>query len=163
MEFATCDLYDRFEGVARVPNLLFQDFGARRRFFGQITTVKCYEDNSRVKELCSKPGNGQVLVVDGGGSTRCALLGDLIAKAAVKNAWAGVVVYGCIRDRNALASMDIGVKALGSVPAKSVRRGEGQVDLPLEFGGIRWVSGDMLFADEDGILLLDAQTAEGII
>jgi regulator of ribonuclease activity A len=109
MEFTTCDLYDKFEGVARVPKVFFQDFGARKRFYGQIATVKCYEDNSRVKELCSKPGNGRVLVVDGGGSIRCALLGDLIAKAAVENAWAG---------------------------------------------------GDALFADEDGILLLDAQTAE---
>jgi regulator of ribonuclease activity A len=159
MEFTTCDLYDKFEGVARVPKLLFKDFGARKRFCGEIATVKCYEDNSRVKELCSKPGNGRVLIVDGGGSIRCALLGDLIAKAAVQNAWAGVVVYGCIRDRNALASMDIGIKALGSVPAKSVRRGEGQVDVPLDFGGICWASGDVLFADEDGILLLDAQTA----
>jgi regulator of ribonuclease activity A len=163
MEFTTCDLYDKFEAVARVPRLFLQDFGGRKRFYGPIAVVKCYEDNSRVKELCSKPGHGRVLVVDGGGSPRCALLGDLIAKAAVQNAWAGVVVYGCIRDRSALASMHIGIKALGSVPAKSVRRGEGQVDVPLDFGGIRWASGDVLFADEDGILLLDAQTAEGLI
>jgi regulator of ribonuclease activity A len=157
--FSTCDLYDRFESLARVPRILLPSFGGRPAFHGPIVTVRCREDNSKVKELCSTEGKSRVLVVDGAGSLACALLGDLIGAAAVKHGWAGIVVHGCVRDRAALAQLDIGIRALGTVPAKSVRKGAGEVDVPLEFAGVRWSPGDHLFADEDGLLLLDAVSA----
>lgn len=112
MATSTCDLSDRFADEARVLPPMFRDFGGRRRFTGAAITVKCFEDNSRVKELLGTAGHGRVLVVDGGGSTRCALLGDMIGKDAVDNGWEGVVVYGSVRDAALLATLNLGVKAL---------------------------------------------------
>lgn len=152
---STCDLYDRFEATARVADPVFRDFGKRHRFSGEIVTVKCFEDNSRVKELLGKPGKGKVLVVDGGGSLRAALMGDLIAKSAVDNGWEGVVIHGCVRDAAVLASLDLGIKALAAIPRKTVRNGEGQTDLAVTIAGIRVTPGDRLFADADGVLVLD--------
>jgi regulator of ribonuclease activity A len=154
----TSDLFDRFEQIARVPLLRLCRFGLHRKFAGQAVTVKCYEDNSRVRELCDSPGNQQVLVIDGGGSLRCALVGDVIARKAAQNGWVGLIVYGCIRDSEEINSLPIGVHALGTVPRKSVRRGQGIVAVELEFGGIVWRPGDRIFADADGVLVLDATT-----
>jgi regulator of ribonuclease activity A len=162
MSWNTCDLYDDFEGEAQVPDVVLSDFGGVTAFSGPITTVKAFEDNSRLKELSATPGEGRVMVVDGGGSLRCALLGDMIGADLVKNGWAGVVIYGCIRDVEALEGLDLGVKALASTPRKSVRRGEGQIDLPLTFGGVTWRAGDVLFADADGILVLSPELAAGV-
>jgi len=134
---------------------LFQDFGGRPRFSGVIVTVRCFEDNSRVKEVLATDGRGKVLVVDGGGSQRCALMGDLIAKTAVDKGWEGVVIYGCIRDRVALRDLSLGIKALAAIPRKSERRGEGQVQLPIEIAGVACRPGDRLVADEDGVIILD--------
>lgn len=162
MAESTCDLYDRFEGTAHVADAVFRDFGARRRFQGAAVTVKCFEDNSRVKELLATPGQGKVLVVDGGGSLRAALMGDLIAQSAVKNGWEGVVIHGAVRDCAVLATLDLGVKALGAIPRKTVRNGEGQTGLTVSFAGLRVAPGDLVFADEDGILVLDpAEFGEG--
>jgi len=155
MHKTTCDLYDEFGDKARVASPIFQDFGGRKSFTGVVTTIKCFEDNSRLKELVATPGRGKVLVVDGGGSKRCALMGDMIAKEAIANEWEGVVIYGCIRDKSILATLDIGVKAIGAIPRKSMKRQEGQVDIPIALGDINCRSGDVLFADEDGILILD--------
>jgi regulator of ribonuclease activity A len=152
---STCDLYDSFGERARVLPPLFQDFGGRPHFAGEIVTVRCFEDNSRVKEVLGTPGHGKVLVVDGGGSQRCALMGDLIAQSAVDNGWEGVLIYGCIRDRAVLRGLALGIKALASIPRKSERKGEGQIQLPIEIAGIACRPGDRLVADEDGVLILD--------
>ncbi|TWA86172.1 regulator of ribonuclease activity A [Azospirillum brasilense] len=154
---STCDLYDRFERTARVADPVFRDFGRRCKFSGVAVTVKCFEDNSRVKETLGTPGRGKVLVVDGGGGLRAALMGDLIAKDAVKNGWEGVVIHGCVRDAAVLATLDLGIKALAAIPRKTVRYGEGQKDLPVTLAGIRITPGDLVFADEDGVLVLTAE------
>ncbi|MGQ9369417.1 ribonuclease E activity regulator RraA [Azospirillum sp. ST 5-10] len=152
---STCDLYDRFGEAARVAEPVFRDFGARLRFAGTAVTVKCFEDNSRVKEILASPGAGKVLVVDGGGSLRCALMGDLIAKDAVAKGWEGVVIHGCVRDAAVLAGLDLGIKALAAIPRKTDRRGEGQTGLAVTVAGIRVAPGDLVFADADGVLVLD--------
>jgi regulator of ribonuclease activity A len=154
MAQTTSDLYDQFGEQLRVLPPVFQDFGGRARFSGEVVTVHCFEDNSRIKELLSTPGAGKVLLVDGGGSLRCALLGDLIAGAGVSNGWEGVVIHGCVRDRVALKALDLGVRALGATPRKSVRRGEGQTQIAVDIGGVPCNPGDRLIADEDGIVLL---------
>ena len=155
MTNSTCDLYDSLGTRARVLPPLFQDFGGRPQFSGVVVTVRCFEDNSRVKEVLATAGHGKVLVVDGGGSLRCALMGDVIAKSAVDNGWEGVLIYGCIRDRVALRDLALGVKALGAIPRKSERRGEGQIQLPIEIAGVACRPDDRLVADEDGVIILD--------
>jgi regulator of ribonuclease activity A len=159
MDFSTADLYDQHEDALGVCAPLFRDFGGRRRFSGPATTIKCFEDNSRVKEALAEPGaNGgqgapRVLVVDAGASMRCAMLGDLIAASAVKNGWAGVIIDGCVRDTEALAAMDLGIKARGAIPRKSTRRGEGQRDLPVVIGGVAIAPGNWVYCDGDGIVV----------
>ncbi len=158
----TCDLFDRFKDAARFVLPGFRDFGGVKRFSGPVVTVKCFEDNSRVKELLATPGAGKVLVVDGAGSLRCALMGDLIAASAVRNGWAGVVIWGCVRDVAELATLDLGIKALAAIPRASTRRDQGLVDVPLELPGAAVDPGDILFADEDGIVLLTGEQAAGL-
>jgi len=162
--FVTCDLLDANpESQVCLPNIegkSFHTFGGKDRFCGEIVTVKCFEDNSYVKSLLNsngkdKDGNGKVLVVDGGGSMRCALLGDMIAQAAVDNGWAGVIVYGCVRDVDDMAKMDIGVIALGCIPRKSTRRDEGQTDIEISFGDLTLNSGMFVYADNNGIIASD--------
>ncbi len=162
MFFVTCDLLDAHPDCqVCMPNIegkRFFGYGGHACFGGEVVSVKCFEDNSRVKELLAtsgkdEQGNGKVLVVDGGGSMRCALLGDMIAQSAVQNGWAGVIVYGCVRDVDELATMPIGVQALGSTPRKSNRQGIGQVDIAIEFGGIRVHSGMFIYADNNGIIV----------
>lgn len=153
MDFVTCDLCDDNEGkVAVVAGLQWQSYGGRDRFCGEAVTVKCFEDNSRVKEELANPGAGKVLVVDGGGSLRNALIGDMIAENAVKNGWEGVVIHGACRDVDELAKLDIGVVTLGCVPIKSVRRGEGQLNIPISFGGVTLSPGDHIYVDNNGII-----------
>ena len=154
MSFATCDLYDEHGDAARVIGWPFRDFGGLTRFAGEVETVKCFEDNSRIKELASNPGRGRVLVVDGGGSRRAALLGDMIATQAIASGWAGFVIYGSVRDSAVLRTLDIGIKALATTPRKSIRLGDGTAGLPLEIVGVEVRPGDRLYADEDGILIL---------
>jgi regulator of ribonuclease activity A len=120
------------------------------RFAGPVRTVKCVDDNSKVRATLETSGNGAVLVVDGGGSMRCALLGDQLATLAIENGWAGVVVNGCIRDSEVIDGMPIGIKALATCPRKSAKRGRGDVDVPLQFAGIVVRPGDTLCADADG-------------
>ena len=148
-----CDTYP--EHVQVVIGLHWRSYGARVAFGGPVATVKCHEDNSRVKELVNQPGQGRVLLVDGGGSLRHALIGDLLAAKARDNGWAGVVIHGACRDVEVLAEMEIGVFALGSVPIKSVRRGEGQVDVPVSFGGVSVHPGDYIYADANGVIVAD--------
>jgi regulator of ribonuclease activity A len=127
-------------------------FGGVRRFSGRAVTLRAFEDNSLIRELVRTPGERRVLVVDGGGSRRCALLGDLLAQAAVDHGWAGVVIAGCIRDSVALASMPLGVMAIGIQPRRSDKHRQGVRDVPLEILGARVVPGDHVYADEDGIV-----------
>ena len=154
MAFQTTDLSDRLGDAARVADPVFRDFGGARAFAGAVATVKVFEDNVLVKAALSEPGRGRVLVVDGGGSLRCALLGDLVAGLAVDNGWSGVVVFGCVRDTETLARLPLGVKALAPHPSRSVKRGEGQRDLEVRFAGIVFRPGDFLVADADGVVVL---------
>jgi regulator of ribonuclease activity A len=153
MDFATTDLSDEFGDELQVCAPLFRDFGGRVRFAGPIATIKCFEDNSLVRELTAEPGDGRVLVVDAGGSMRRAVLGDVLAKQAFDNGWAGFVIYGCIRDSAAIAQMQLGVKALGTMPLKTDKRGEGQRDITVRFADATFAPNAWLYADEDGILV----------
>lgn len=150
---STADLCDQFESELRICAPMFRSYGGRTSFGGRITTLKLFEDNGLVRKALEAQGDGRVLVVDGGGSMRRALVGDQIAALAVKNGWAGIVVYGCIRDSAAIGDMDIGLFALGTHPLKTVKRNEGQVDLSVAFGGIDFVPGHHLYADGDGVIV----------
>ena len=156
MIFQTTDLCDANEGKVRVVAPMFRSFGGKARFAGPISTLKVFEDNSLVRSALETAGAGRVLVVDGGGSMRCAMVGDQLAALGVKNGWAGIVVYGCIRDSGPIAGMDIGVFALGTHPQKSVKKGAGDQDIPVTFGGVTFVPGHWLYADEDGVIVADA-------
>lgn len=153
----TADLCDAHGDRVRVVEPMFRDFGAVRVFEGSIATVKCHEDNSLVRAALEEPGNGRVLVVDGGGSKRCALVGDQLAVLGVKNGWAGVIVYGCIRDSAAIGALPLGVRALDTNPRKSVKKGAGDRDIPITFGGVTFVPGQYVYADEDGIIVADTK------
>lgn len=154
MTFSTCDLFDQHEAVAQTLGSPLRDFGGRTSFSGVAVTVRCFEDNSLVKQLAGTPGAGKVMVVDGGGSLHCALMGDMIAKDAVANGWEGVVINGAVRDVAVLATLPLGIKALGATPRKSVRRGAGNQGVPLTFADARITLGDRIFVDSDGIITL---------
>jgi regulator of ribonuclease activity A len=154
MDFKTADLLDDNEDKAlQVVQPGFHNFGGRNKFSGEIVTIKIHEDNSLVRELVAIDGKGKVLVVDGGGSTRCALLGDMLAEKAVKNGWNGIIVYGLIRDSVDIGKMDIGVKALGTLPLKSVKRGFGVKGEPVHFHDVTFTPGQYVYSDEDGIIV----------
>lgn len=148
----TADLCDAHPTV-QIVDPIFASFGRRRCFSGPMETVKVYEDNVLVRQRLETAGEGKVLVVDGGGSRRCALMGDKLAGFAVANGWAGVVIWGYIRDSAEIEAMDIGVRALGTMPRKSRKGGVGEVGVPLQFAGVRFTPGEYLYADEDGIIL----------
>jgi len=150
---STPDLCDAHENVVAVLEPIFVNYGGRDAFGGEIVTVKCFEDNSLVKEQLATAGNGRVLVVDGGGSLRRALLGDMIAESAVKNGWSGVVIYGAIRDVDVVASLDLGVQALGAIPLKTEKRGIGDFNVPVRFAGVDICPGNYLYADNNGIII----------
>jgi regulator of ribonuclease activity A len=159
-DFATCDLCDAHKndtsGAFRVLPPGFHGYGGVARFTGPVSTVKCFEDNSLVKAALDEPGQGRVLVVDGGGSLRRALVGGNLAAAAAKNGWAGIVVDGCVRDAAELAASKVGIRALGLMPLPTEKRGEGQRDVAVQVQGV-WVRpGDRLWADEDGIVVAAA-------
>ncbi|WP_375055454.1 putative 4-hydroxy-4-methyl-2-oxoglutarate aldolase [Zobellella sp. DQSA1] len=147
------DLCDEHADKVRVLEPCFRDFGGEQIFWGQVVTVRCYEDNSRVRELVATPGTGKVLVVDGGAMVRRALLGDLLAAKAVENGWEGIVINGAIRDAGAIGAMALGVKALATCPIKTEKRGLGDVDVPVTFAGVTLYPGDYLYADINGILV----------
>lgn len=153
MDIHTADLCDAFEAKVQVVSPMFRSYGGRAAFGGEIATLKLFEDNSLVRRALESPGDGKVLVVDGGASMRCALVGDQIAELAVRNGWAGIVVYGCIRDTKAISAMDVGVLALGTHPRKTVKRNVGEENLPVTFGGVTFTPGHFLYADEDGVIV----------
>jgi regulator of ribonuclease activity A len=154
----TCDLCDAHktdsDGRFRVLPPVFRSFGAKQRFAGVVSTVKCFEDNTLIKEAVDSPGLGRVLVVDGGGSLRRALLGGNLGAAAAKNGWAGVVIDGAVRDVDELAACDTGIRALAPMPMPPLKRSEGQRDVPVQVQGV-WVRpGEWLVADADGIVVM---------
>jgi regulator of ribonuclease activity A len=149
----TADLYDEHGEALASLAVQLRDFGGVRAFSGPVRTVRCYEDNGLVKAVTLTPGDGAVLVVDGGGSLRSALMGDLIAAAAVENGWAGAIIHGAIRDSVALGGLRLGVKALGTNPRKSSKTGAGVLDEAVEIGGVVFRPGAMVHADEDGVLV----------
>ena len=149
----TSDLFDEHPGAASCATQLRQ-FGGVRSFSGEVATVRCFEDNVLLRAQVSQPGHGCVLVVDGGGSFACALLGDNIAELAVSNGWSGIVVNGCVRDVGALAELPIGIKALGTNPKPSGKAGTGEVDVPVTFGSAEFTPGAMLHADDDGVIVI---------
>lgn len=158
MTWTTPDLSDQFAD-ARIAVEHWRHYGGRQHFSGPAVTVHCVADNSRVRELANTPGHGRVLVVDGGGDRQHALLGDLIAAAALANGWSGFLINGCVRDVPALAAMDLGVAALGACPRKTDKRGAGQVDVEIGLGGVRIAPGDVVYVDASGVLVLDAAQA----
>jgi regulator of ribonuclease activity A len=150
----TADLVDQYGTELRVCEIQFRQFGGCRAFTGPVRTVSCHEDNGLLRELVRAPGSGCVLVVDGGGSLRAALVGDMLAGAALTNGWAGLILHGAVRDSVALAGLDLGLKAMGTNPRPGGKTGAGAVDVPVSFGGVTFHPGDVLHADDDGIVLL---------
>ncbi|MDF2643187.1 MAG: ribonuclease regulator protein RraA [Pseudomonas sp.] len=153
MHYLTPDLCDAYPELVQAVEPMFSNFGGRDSFGGQIVTIKCHEDNSLVKEQVALDGHGKVLVVDGGGSLRCALLGDLLAEQAAKNGWEGLLIYGCIRDVDVVAQTDLGVQALASHPKKTEKRGIGDLNVAVTFGGVTFKPGEYLYADNNGVII----------
>ena len=152
-QYVTPDLCDEYPDLVQVVEPMFSNFGGRSSFGGEIVTVKCFEDNSKVKELVGTPGQGKVMVVDGGASMRKALLGDMLAEKAVKNGWEGLIIYGCIRDVDAIMELELGVQALGTVPLKTDKRDIGDVNVVVKFGGVEFIPGQYVYADNNGVIV----------
>lgn len=158
MATLTGDVMDQRENAASCE-LQFRLYGRRRAVEGRIRTILCLEDNALVKATLATPSAGEILVIDGGGSLRTALIGDMIASSGIANVWAGVIVHGAIRDSEVINTLDFHVKSLGTNPRKSAKHGIGECDVPVFFGGIRFVPGEYLYSDEDGIVVVpDAVT-----
>jgi regulator of ribonuclease activity A len=149
----TADLCDRFENELQVAEEFFGDYGGRTTFGGKIETIRAFEDNSLVRAAVAEPGEGRVLVIDGGGSTRRAMLGGNLAQKAFENGWSGVIVNGCIRDSEEIGELDLGVKALGTNPLKTEKKGVGERNVAVRFAGVTFTPGHYVYADEDGIVV----------
>ena len=157
MSEATADIHDQFGDGAQVALPMFRDYGRKTKFSGPISTLKVHEDNALVRSALEEPGEGRVLVVDGGGSLNCARVGDMLAGIALENTWQGIIVYGCIRDSAMILGMDIGIKALNTNPRKSVKNGIGDRDIPVEFASVKFAPGAYVYADEEGVLVANAK------
>jgi regulator of ribonuclease activity A len=151
---STSDLYDKHGEDIASCDTQFRQFGGRTRFQGTIVTLRSHEDNAILKALITEPGQGKVAVVDGGGSTHCAMLGDNMALTALTNGWEGLIIHGAVRDATALVSLDIGIKAIGTNPRRSFKHGTGTRDIPVSFGGAVFIPGAHVVSDEDGIVVL---------
>lgn len=150
---STPDLCDLHDDKVRVLDPIFKNYGGRSSFSGQAVTIKCFEDNSVVKKLVDEPGLGRVIVMDGGGSLRRAILGDMLAANAAKNGWSGLVIFGCIRDCDEIAKIDLGVQAINTHPMKTEKRGLGDLNKVVVFAGQTITPGDWVYADNNGILI----------
>jgi regulator of ribonuclease activity A len=153
-EWGTADIVDEIGEGVRSCDIQFRQFGGLRRFAGRVRTIRCHEDNALIKRVLSEPGDGQVLVVDGGASLRTALVGDVIAGLGVRAGWAGLVLNGAVRDVIALGDLPLGIKALGTNPRKSGKAGSGEVDVTVTFGSVTFAPADILFSDADGIVVV---------
>ena len=149
----TPDLCDEYPDLVQVLTPMLQNFGGIESFGGEIVTVKCHEDNSIVKEQVGQPGHGKVMVVDGGGSMRNALLGDMLAEKAAENGWEGLVIYGCIRDVDVIRKTQLGGQAISTNPRKTEKRGIGDLNIPVAFGGVTFHPGEYVYADNNGIIV----------
>ncbi len=154
MKIILPDLCDQYPDV-EVLDLIFNNYGGKQAFGGEVVTVKCFEDNSKVKELVATNGTGKVMVVDGGGSMRAALLGDMLAEKALSNGWQGLIVYGCIRDIDIIRTLDLGVQALNIHPRKTDKRGLGDINVSVTFAGVTIKPKQYVYADNNGIILSD--------
>ena len=150
---STADLWDERGDTLNSVALQFRNFGGHSQFSGPIRTVRCFQDNALLKSVLSSPGNGSVLVIDGKGSLNSALVGDIIAQLAVDNGWGGIIVHGAIRDSVAIARLPLGVKALGTNPAKSTKTGAGEMDVPVDIAGVTFRPGKSVWCDDDGIVI----------
>jgi len=159
MAKSTCDLCDEHESLVAVLELPFNSYGGAARCSGQIETIKCHEDNSRVREWVERDGRGKVLVIDGGGSLRRSLVGDLLAGKALARGWRGIIVNGAVRDLEALEVLPIAVFARGSVPMRTDKKGAGEAGVVLHFAGVRFTPGAFVYADRNGIVLAPAALA----
>ena len=153
MSILTADLYDHFDDELALCELVFRDFGGVANFSGPIATARVLEDNTKVREHLEKPGRGRVLVVDGQGSMRRALCGDNVAAMGAKNGWAGLIFNGAIRDAVAMKGIGLGLKALGTSPRRPLKIGEGEIEVPLTFGGVTFRPGEWVYANIDGVVL----------
>lgn len=151
------DLCDQHGDALQVADPLFHDFGGKPLFYGQAVTLSCYEDNSLVRELVNRPGQGRVMVIDGGGSLRRALLGDQLAIKAAEQGWEGIVIFGAVRDVGTLATLALGVKALAACPVKTEKLGQGELDAVVSFAGVTINPGDYVYADLNGVLVSTAR------
>lgn len=154
---STADLYDEHGEALISCDTQFRQYGGRSRFQGEVVTIRCHEDNAILKQVIREPGAGKVVVVDGDGSLHCAMLGDRMAAIAAANGWEGLIIHGAVRDAAALASTDIGVKALGTNPRRSHKHGAGVKDVPVAFGGAVFAPGTHVVCDEDGVVVLPAR------
>ena len=153
MKIVLPDLCDKYGDSLRVLSPMLKNFGGKNCFHGRISTVKCHEDNSLVADAVKERGNGSVLVVDGGGSLRCALLGDNLAEIAASNSWEGIIVFGCVRDVAALRVISLGVQAISPNPMKSVKRQVGLRDVEVSFGGVSFIPDQYVYADDNGVIV----------
>ena len=153
MTYLTTDLCDAHEDTIRVVEPMFTSFGGKSAFHGQIATLRVDDDNSYVRTALESAGSGRVLVIDGGGSVRRALVGDQLASLGLKNGWAGIVVNGCIRDSRAISLMEIGVLAIDTHPMKTLKGNVGEADITVSFGNVDFISGEWIYADEDGVIV----------
>ncbi|WCE29522.1 ribonuclease E activity regulator RraA [Vibrio sp. SCSIO 43137] len=153
MEYNTSALCDIYLDQVDVVEPMFSNFGGCASFAGQITTVKCFEDNGLIRSVLEEDGNGRVLLIDGGGSLRKALIDAELAVLAEENEWEGIVVYGCIREVDELEDMSIGIQALASIPVGAAKQEIGEIDVPVNFGGVTFLPEDYLYADNTGIIL----------
>ena len=157
MNYNTPDLCDSYPDLVTVVEPIFNNYGGKKSYGGEIVTVKCFEDNSVVKETASTEGKGKVMVVDGGGSLRRSLLGDMIAENALKNGWEGFIIYGSIRDVDIIGELGIGVKALNTIPLKTEKKGIGEKNIKVKFGGVIFKPGEYVYADNNGIIISSKQ------
>lgn len=153
MALRTADLYDDYGEDLQVAESLFQNFGKRTTFSGSVVTARVFEDNSLVREILQQPGHNKVLVVDGDGSLRCALIGDQLAQLAIESGWEGALINGCVRDTETLRTLPLGIKALNTNSRRSLKREQGERDIPVQFAGVTFTPRHYLYADPDGIVV----------
>ena len=157
MNFSTPDICDDFLADLQILEPLFSEYGNSEQFSGEVVTIKCFEDNTLLKKMLGTDGAGKVMVVDGGGSIRRALLGDMLAAMAVDNGWQGVLINGCVRDVEILKTINLGIRALNCHPLRSDKRNEGQLNVAVTFAGADIKPGQYLYADENGIVVADSK------
>ncbi len=151
--FTTADLWDEYHLQLTCVDPIFRPFGNKKAFTGKISTLKLFEDNSLVRKQLESDGKGKVLVVDGAGSLRCALVGDRLATLAIQNNWNGIIINGCLRDSQPINTMNIGIRALNTSPVKSIKRNNGEIGVAVKFGGVTFIQDEYVYVDHDGILI----------